>query len=69
MPPVDAAGRLVWLKETWDSYFKSRAEKSRVTLTRRYGAQRADTVNYAEYFELCEYGDCPNPEDLWALFP
>ncbi len=69
MPPVDVEGRLVWLKETWDPYFRSRAEKSRITLARRYGALHADTVTHAEYFELCEYGDCPKPEDLWALFP
>ena len=53
----------------WDPYFKSRAEKSRITLARRYGALRADTVTHGSYFELFEYGECPNPEDLWALFP
>lgn len=69
MPPADAAGRIAWLKESWEPYFRSRADKSREALAARYGAERAAAVTHAEYFELCEYGHCPEHEDLWAMFP
>jgi LmbE family N-acetylglucosaminyl deacetylase len=69
MPPADAEGRRVWLKENWDPYFRSRADKSHEALVARYGAVHAAGVTHAEYFELCEYGECPDPEALLAMFP
>lgn len=68
-PPSAPDERLPWLKETWSAYFRSRADKCRVVLASRYGLQHAEGVVHAEYFELCEYGHCPEPEELRALFP
>lgn len=67
-PPEDRAGRLGWLKETWDPYFRSHADPARDALRARYGAA-GDAVAYAERFELCEYGHCPETDTLSALFP
>jgi len=69
LPPCDAAGRMSWLQEQWDPYFRSRADKSRAALAARYGDEHATRITHAEYFELCEYGHCPEREELWALFP
>jgi LmbE family N-acetylglucosaminyl deacetylase len=68
-PPADSGKRLDWLKDTWNPYFRDRADKSRGALRVRYGADYADGVTHAEYFELCEYGHCPEPEALRAMFP
>lgn len=68
-PPISSDARQAWLVNTWAPYFKSRTDKARAALGIRYGESRAAAVNHAEYFELCEYGDCPEPETLRALFP
>ena len=60
---------MAWLYENWEPYFRSRADKSRQALAARYGAGVAAGVTHAEYFELCEYGDCPETDALWAMFP
>ena len=38
-------------------------------LEKWYGKQRADQVQHAEAFEICEYGDQPDDERLKKLFP
>lgn len=68
-PPTDPAQRPAWLRETWEGYFHSRADKSREALAERYGVDHAEKVACAEYFELCEYGHCPDRDALRALFP
>ena len=45
------------------------ANRFRSGLTQRYGNQTGNKVNYAEAFELCEYGRQPSPEELRRLFP
>ena len=34
-----------------------------------YGKERAEKVQYAEAFEVCEYGRRPNKAELARLFP
>ncbi|WP_245588168.1 hypothetical protein [Algoriphagus terrigena] len=34
-----------------------------------YGGEKAATVQFAEAFELCEYGTQPDKEELKRLFP
>jgi LmbE family N-acetylglucosaminyl deacetylase len=45
------------------------AQTYRKQLGEWYGKERADKVQYAEAFEICEYGRRPNREELAKLFP
>ncbi len=39
------------------------------SLTKWYGAERAQRARYVECFELCEYGRQPNDDEIRRLFP
>ncbi len=41
----------------------------RTTLEKWYGNEKAAQVQYAEAFEICEYGTQPKEEDIRRLFP
>ena len=45
------------------------ARRYRAALEPWYGKERADKVQSAEAFEVCEYGRRPNKEELARLFP
>ena len=45
------------------------ASRHRTTLAKWYGEERAAKVQYAEAFEICEYGRRPDKEELARLFP
>ncbi len=45
------------------------ARQYRAKLADWYGKERADKVQYAEAFEVCEYGRQPNRTELARLFP
>lgn len=45
------------------------ADKFRAKLPDWYSAEESKTVQYAEAFEICEYGGRPNKADLKRLFP
>jgi LmbE family N-acetylglucosaminyl deacetylase len=45
------------------------ARDHRPTLEQWYGKERAAKVEYAEAFEVCEYGRQPNKAELARLFP
>jgi LmbE family N-acetylglucosaminyl deacetylase len=45
------------------------AQKYRSKLADWYGKEAADKVQYAEAFEICEYGRRPNRQELIRLFP
>jgi LmbE family N-acetylglucosaminyl deacetylase len=45
------------------------ARRYRAKLADWYGKERADKVQFAEAFEVCEYGRRPNKEELARLFP
>jgi LmbE family N-acetylglucosaminyl deacetylase len=64
--PADPAARLEWLRKTRTG--RPIAEPVREALRRRYGA-RAEAVQNAEAFELCEYGRRPSLEELARLLP
>ena len=48
---------------------QSVAKRYRAKLADWYGKDRADKVQYAEAFEICEYGRRPNNEEIKRLFP
>ena len=66
--PIDAEARIEWLQKTWDPWFADCTERYRGGLQRWYGAAAEHTV-YAEYFECCEYGRQPSPEEWRTLLP
>jgi hypothetical protein len=45
------------------------AQRYREKLAEWYGKEQADKVQYAEAFEICEYGRRPKKEELAKLFP
>jgi LmbE family N-acetylglucosaminyl deacetylase len=56
-----------------ENWFRQRsrnlAERFRSQLLEWYGAERGARVQYAEAFELCEYGRQPDRAELKRLFP
>lgn len=58
-----------WLRERWDKRSRAEAEKFRDVLTRWYGTEKAKQVQYAEAFEICEYGRQPSDAEIRLLFP
>ncbi len=70
--PKDEAGRAARLKEVRDRFdkrFRSTANRFRARLEEAYGADRARGIQYAEAFEVCEYGRGPQPEEIRKVFP
>ena len=45
------------------------ANQYRQTIAQRYGSDRAEKIQYAEAFEICEYGRQPSDEEIRRLFP
>ena len=61
--------RREWLREKWDGYQSRIANNNRDALNRWYGEATAKEIKYAEAFEICEYGQQPEPEEIRKLFP
>jgi LmbE family N-acetylglucosaminyl deacetylase len=69
--PKDKAGQDARRKKVRDemrTHF-AKGEKFRKALEGRYGKKAAEKVQFAEAFELCEYGRQPDEADLRRLFP
>ena len=70
--PSDEAGkarRTTEVREGFRKRFASTAQRFRDRLREFYGAQRGDAVQYAEAFEISEYGRRPSAEEIRRLFP
>ncbi len=70
--PADDAGkarRKSEVREAFRNRFASTAKLFRAKLRELYGAERGDAVQYAEAFEVSEYGRRPNAEEIKRLFP
>jgi len=70
--PGDAPGQARRKTEVRDGFtrrFASTAQRFRDKLRELYGAQRGDAVQYAEAFEISEYGRRPTAEEIRRLFP
>jgi LmbE family N-acetylglucosaminyl deacetylase len=67
---ADLKARQAQLKQGW---FRQRhvqiANSYRDKLIELYGEEAGKQVEYAEAFEVCEYGPRPTPNDLRKLFP
>lgn len=68
-PESDSQGRLQWLRDRWSARQSSEANMHRDALVRWYGDQVGKQIQFAEAFEICEYGRQPSPDDLRRLFP
>ncbi len=70
VPPADdEEGRLAWLRERWQGRQGNEANQHREALVRLYGEERGRAVQYAEAFEICEYGRRPSAAEVRELFP
>lgn len=58
-------------RETWlgKRYAVTITPEVRSTLEKWYGKEKAGNIQYAEAFEICEYGTQPNDEEIRRLFP
>ena len=69
-PDPDRPGyRKEWLKKRWRSRLQAVADKYRERLVQFYGGDHAHDVEYAEAFEISEYGARPGAQGLRELFP
>jgi len=67
--PTEETARLAWLREAWSGFFRAPAETAREALVRRYGEAHGRATEFAELFEVCQYGRQPAAEELAALVP
>jgi LmbE family N-acetylglucosaminyl deacetylase len=61
--------RREWLHKRWVRRQSAEANNHRNALIRWYGEERAKDIEYAEAFEICEYGRQPSPQEIRELFP
>lgn len=67
--PIHGDARRKWLAERYLPRFSQPAERHRAVLARWYGPSRAEKIQFAEAFEICEYGAQPDEAALRRLFP
>lgn len=67
--PDNPAERRGWTRTKREGRLRSAADKYREKLIGRYGEERGTHVQYAEAFELCEYGTRLTEELQQRLFP
>lgn len=64
--PKNNEGRRIWLSKIIAVEITPDVRSS---LVNWYGKERANTIRYAEAFEICEYGAQPNDNEKKRLFP
>lgn len=70
--PADPEKQKARRKEVRFSFaqrYRNQAKRFRTKLADFYGAEAAEKVQYAEAFEVCEYGRQPDAAELRKLFP
>lgn len=67
--PKKAEDRRRQIRERFADRNRNLAQRYRSKLADWYGKDRADKIQFAEAFEICEYGRHPNREELAQLFP
>lgn len=72
--PVPSAGearrqRYEAFRERFANRARRVADQYRSQLIELYGPDTGRRIEYAEAFELCEYGSRPSPEEIKKLFP
>jgi LmbE family N-acetylglucosaminyl deacetylase len=67
--PEGKKARVEVVRNSFKNRFKGIADSCRDKLIELYGPESGSKVQYAEAFEICEYGRKPSKEDLKRLFP
>lgn len=67
--PEGNDARRAWLAEEYCPLFERLADRFRDQLVAEYGEDRGGAVQYAEAFEICEYGGRVTDENRPVLFP
>ena len=67
--PTAPAARRAWLGKRWKERSEGPAKRYEDKLVELYGTERASKVDYAEAFEVSEYGAQPSESELKKLFP
>jgi LmbE family N-acetylglucosaminyl deacetylase len=67
--PAKQQERRRQVREAHGARNRDLAQRYRAKLAEWYGKEKADKVQHAEAFEICEYGRRPNKEELARLFP
>jgi len=68
VPEGDAARR-AWLAKQLKARWRRTADRFRDKLIEIYGEERGSKVEFAEAFEISEYGAMPSKDQLKTLFP
>ncbi len=67
--PSSKDERLVWTRNRVAKRYGGVADRFRPKLIELLGDERGKAVQYAEAFEVCEYGSQPSRDELLRLFP
>lgn len=65
--PEGEDARLKWLKERWAN--RGVSDEQRAALVKWYGQEQGESFQYAESFEICEYGKQPTESEIREIFP
>lgn len=65
--PEGEEERIQWLKDRWAN--RGVSEEQRAGLIKWYGQEKGDSFQYAESFEICEYGKQPTEDEIREIFP
>ncbi len=66
--PVEREKRYQWLHDRLAHRDSGVADRFRDRLIEIYGEEKGKQIQYAEAFELCEYGRRPSQEELFEIF-
>lgn len=64
--PTDEKERLIWLAKMRSPKI---SDQERENLIKWYGMEKGSKINFAESFEICEYGKQPSDKEIRQLFP
>ncbi len=67
--PADPAERRSWLSQWYLAALRPQSDRYRSQLISRYGAERGNSIEYAEAFEISEYAAPLDDESRRRLFP
>jgi N-acetylglucosamine malate deacetylase 1 len=67
--PAKQQERKRQVRAGFDRRSQSTAQRFRSKLADFYGQDKANSIKYAEAFEICEYGRRPDQQELKKLFP
>lgn len=68
-PASQPQARREYLRQRWIRYASRETDRARPALIRWYGEERGNQVQFAEAWEICEYGRQPSDAEIRELFP